>query len=400
MANNIEHYGRPWSERELVIALHFYFQHRGKAHDARCEYVKKLAHLIGRTPASAVKRLQNYAAVDQFRESPGKGLANVGSRGREIFRQWVHRVEALNACAEVYIREATEISSPTLFDKNPASVQKAFGKYEVKDLIGSGSYGDVYSVTAKDGREYALKVIKSLYPGEDACSRFRREMRALKAVRHTNIIRIYDDTLDENTDKPAFIMDLAECTLTSYVKEAVSKKRRDSLKRPLLVLNEATSILRSVFSAVKALHENQPAVIHRDINPQNILRLPDGTWVLADFSLAKFDPNPLITTTFMSRSNDSFGTGFYTAPEQWHDFRGTDHRADIHSLGVLMWELLCPEAPPIESACETLPKSLAELIRKATAREKKHRHRSVAELQAHFESVIGNLNKCVSAPHS
>jgi len=400
MASSSDHYGHAWTERELVIALHYYFQHRGKAHDANCEYVKELAHLIGRTPASAVKRLQNFAAVDQFKATTGKGLVNVGNKGRDIFRQWVHRIESLNACAELLIREAREVSSPTLFNENPASVRKAFGKYEVKDQIGSGSYGDVFSVTAKDGAEYALKVIKTFDPGEDACSRFRREMRVLKAVQHPNIIRIYEDTLDEKTDRPAFIMDLALCNLTSYVKEVIAKQKRQGSKRPLLPFTDAASILRSVFSAAKALHDNQPAVIHRDINPQNILCLPNGTWVLADFSLAKFEQSPLITTTFVSRSNESFGTGLYTAPEQWEDFRRTDHRADIYSLGVLMWELLCPEWPPIDSACETLPTNLAELIRKATARERKRRHRSVEDIQTQFEKVAGDLITDVRAPHT
>jgi serine/threonine protein kinase len=384
-----ENYGRPWIERELIISLYFYFQHRGKAHDKNSEYVKELAHLLGRTPSSAVKRLQNFAAIDQFKPNSGKGLVNVGHQAESVFHDWVHRVEQLNACASVYLKEAREASNPTLFDINPALVKKAFRKYEVMDHIGSGSYGDVFSVVDEHGVEFALKVIKALDPGEDARSRFRREMRVLKTVKHQNIIGIYEDTLDENTDRPAFIMDLALYSLTEYVKQSVGKKKRQASKKPLLPFADAVRILRSIFLAVKALHEHNPSVIHRDINPQNILCLADCRWVLADFSLAKFEQVPSITTTFMSRSSDAFGTGIYTPPEQWEDFKGTDHRADIYSLGVLMWELLCPEWPPI--TCEPVPPILATLIRKAIARDRQNRHQSIDELQTHFEDVVQKL---------
>ncbi len=206
-------------------------------------------------------------------------------------------------------------------------------------------------------------------------ARFRREIRALKSIMHPNVIRIHEYDLGEGDQLPHFIMDLASRSLTEYLNQRGSLSSRAEGASPAL-WQEAWTILESILSAVDALHRNEPPLVHRDINPQNILQLPDGRWVLADLGLVK-----LPSRTYVTSCNKSLGTETYTAAEQRHDFASADQRADIFSLGVLTWELFSPECSRFDRTYLIgLPEPLRNVVLRATEMDRNKRYASVSEL--------------------
>jgi serine/threonine protein kinase len=381
MPNPSELYGRPWNEREYIIVLYSYLENRGKPRHHLCDYVRDLADLLGRTPGAIVMRMENYASIDPEETALRKGLVNLSALGEQVFNQWITKPDSLKDCAEMLIRDSQRSSMPDLFEPNPVKIPRAFGKYDLLDSLGEGGFGSVYScVDSRDQKPYAMKIIHGDRVSDpEMLSRFRREIRALKSLTHPNVIRIHEDNLDKERNFPAFIMDLGECSLGDYLEKALADSPRQDL-RPLLPTKEATEVILSVIKAVAALHLNDPRVLHRDIKPANILRMPNKTWALADFSLAKFASAGLVTTTFSTLSRQQgWGSDSYTAPEQWQDFKNTDERADIYSLGVLTWELFSPSWPPFDRSCLQLSASLENIVLMATERDRAKRHGSIAQ---------------------
>lgn len=335
-------------------------------------------------------RMENYASIDPFETEVRKGLVNISALGRAVFEKWAEKRESLQDCAELLIRDSARSSLPDLFEPDLVKVPKAFGKYELLDALGEGGFGSVFScINSTNSEAYAMKIIHAeRVTDPEMLSRFRREIRALRSVQHDNVIRIHDDNLSSEKNFPAFIMDLAKCTLGDYLEKVLADAPRDTL-RPLLPKTEAVQILTATIAAVVALHRNEPRILHRDIKPANILRMADGIWKLADFSLAKFASAALVTTTFSTLSRQQgWGTDSYTAPEQWRDFKNTDERADIYSLGVLVWELLSPSWPPFDRSCLHLPAEVECLVLKATERERDKRHASIEEFRDAFFAAV------------
>jgi serine/threonine protein kinase len=337
-------------------------------------------------------------ALTRKKGDSGRGLVNHSALCRKVFNDWSGNTENLRACAEVLIRETTAAELPSLFDPDPVKLPWAFGKYDLLDQIGDGGFGSVYScINSDDQKTYAMKIIKTNRIADpEFLGRFRREIKALKALSHPNVIAIHEDNLDEQRDFPAFVMDLAEVSLSDYLQARLGGSPPGEL-RPVLPQEEAVNILGSVMNAVRTLHENRPPLIHRDLNPNNILRMPDGRWVLADFSLAKFLPTAVVTTTFATGSHQGWGTDTYTAPEQWQDFKRADQRADVYSLGVLVWEIVSPSWPPFDRSCLMLPATVENVVLRATDRDREKRHPSVADLWHDLKQAL-NATECKATP--
>ncbi|MEW8692903.1 MAG: serine/threonine-protein kinase [Candidatus Thiodiazotropha endolucinida] len=392
MSTASEIYGKMWSEKEYIIVLQSYYQYKESPQHADTPFIRELSDLLGRTPHSILYRLQNFTSIDPSVVDPKrKGKAHITEFGRRIFKKWSDNREILKETANAFLRDEKLKLEPDLFNPNPIRIPITFNNYELLDEIGKGNFGIVCScLNTKTDKVYALKVIDSskIYD-KDCVSRFSREIKALKSVEHPNIIQIHEDNLDTQRDYPGFVMDLADTDLSSFLGD--SKNSNKTSQRPLLDTNTAKNILMSILNAVQTLHESSPPIIHRDINPNNILRKFDGEWALADFSLAKFLPPSPTSTTFATKTHIGMGTGHYTAPEQYTSLKDADVSSDIYSLGWLMWELFSSEGPFPRTDPSGLPKSLEDIFLKAVSYKKKDRYSSVIKMCNEITAALSTI---------
>lgn len=395
--------GRKWSEKEYLIVLYQYYKHKTEAQHADTPFVRDLSRMLGRTPHSILYRLQNFASIDPQETDPRrKGKGHISEFGSRLFHEWTAKLETLKDTAEVLVRDTQSEAEPNLFTPLPTRIPAAFkDRYELLDEIGAGGFGQVYSCLdtklPMEEAERALKIVHYVKTYNEECiHRFRTEIRALKAVTHPHVIRIYDDNLDTERNDPAFVMDLAECDLTTYLGR-ISAAKNGSAIRPILPIGEAQGILFSVLDGTKALHQNSPQIIHRDINPANILKLFDGRWVIADFSLAKFVPAAPVSTVFATGTRVGMGTSHYTAPESWKSLKETDEKSDIFSLGWLLWDLFSTEGPYPCQVPSGLQTDIEAVFWKATQHDKTKRYQAIQDFEKDLRNCFEACESFIGA---
>jgi protein kinase-like protein len=379
-------YGLPWTEPEFLIVLHYYLKHRREPRHEGTSFVQELSRLLGRTIDSILMRMENYASIDPLVKDHRVGLVHINDLGRHLFEKWGNQPDALAQTAGVLIRQAQQRDVPTLFNPAPISIPKAFGRYELLDKLGEGASGVVFScIETETGKAFAIKIIHpQIVRDAEGFHRFLREIYALKSLKHRNIITLHQDNLDSERSFPAFVMDLALYSLAAYVDEM--HRLKETNERPILARSESEKIVFSAMNAVEALHTNQPKLIHRDVNPNNLLHLPNSEWVLADFGLAKFMSTAQFGKSFQTANPRGWGTLWFTAPEQYDNFMNCNEGTDIYSLGMLIWALFTTSGPPPSDS--GLPKHLASVYSKATSRNPTERHASVDELRGEFVKAI------------
>src|SRR3989337_1950992 len=199
--------------------------------------------------------------------------------------------------------------------------------YRVLEELGRGGMGIIYKAEdIKLKRTVALKVLpESFTRDEESKRRFILEAQAASSLQHNNICNIHD--IDETEDGQFFIaMDYYE---GETLKSKISKK--------LLSLDEIIKIITQIAEGLSKAHEK--GIIHRDIKPANIFITKDGIVKILDFGLAK-----KVDQTQFTRRDMKFGTTNYMSPEQIKGEK-LDHRTDIWSLGVLLYEMLTGKLP-------------------------------------------------------
>ncbi len=262
-----------------------------------------------------------------------------------------------------------------------ADVSQRLPQFEIIELLGQGGMGVVYK--ARQPALDRIVALKILPPSEalspDFVERFRREARALAKLSHPNIVAVYE--CGESGGLYFFAME--------YVDGA---NLRALLRERRLTPAEALAIVPKVCDALEYAHEE--GVIHRDIKPENLLLDKKGRVKIADFGLAKLLRREALDMT-LTLSGTQLGTLRYMAPEQMEKPETVDHRADIYSLGVVIYEMLTGEvpmgrfAPPSERA--RVDVRLDEIVLRSLERDVERRYQHASEVKTAVESVAVRL---------
>ena len=199
-------------------------------------------------------------------------------------------------------------------------------RYEILELIGSGGMANVYKARChRLNRLVAIKILKSdLADNADFRRRFRDESRAVAQLSHANIVSVYDVSTSGETEY--IVMELIDgITLKQYMERRGRMDWRESL-------HFISQIMRGLS------HAHSRGIIHRDIKPQNIMVLRDGSVKVADFGIA------CLANASQTLTQEALGSVHYISPEQARGDR-IDARSDIYSAGVVLYEMLTGRLP-------------------------------------------------------
>jgi serine/threonine protein kinase len=251
------------------------------------------------------------------------------------------------------------------------------GVYELQDVIGRGGMAEVYQAVGND-TIVAIKVMHQHYLyDEENLRRFQREGEFGLGMNHDHIVAVYE--VGEVDNVPYLVMEFVDGEdLRSVI------RRTDDY-----TVNDVVLWMTDICGALDMAHEQ--GYVHRDIKPSNIMIRPSGDAVLMDFGIAKFK----YATTHITGA--SVGTIDYMAPEQIQNTKNIDHRADIYSLGIVVFELLTGllpfegsipqvmyahinQSPPDPRDLNaTVPQHMAQAVMKALAKNPEDRFQSAGE---------------------
>lgn len=264
-------------------------------------------------------------------------------------------------------------------------------RYEITELIGVGGMADVYKgKDIVDNKIVAIKILKTEFSdNEEFLSRFRNESKAISLLSHPNIVKIYDVGFSENLQY--IIMEYIDgITLKEYIE-----------KEKALNWKDAVHFMIQILRALQHAHEN--GIVHRDIKPQNIMMLDDGTIKVMDFGIAKFSRETGKTAT-----DQAIGSVHYISPEQAKG-EATDEKSDIYSVGVMLYEMLTGQKPfdsdnsvsiavmnindipkRPRAVNPNVPAGLEEIILKAMEKNPLDRYQSASEMIKDIERFKAN----------
>lgn len=275
------------------------------------------------------------------------------------------------------------------------SAGQTLGKYEIVSLIGKGGMGEVYLARDRQlRRRVALKVLpETVSSDRGRLIRFEQEAIAASSLNHPNIITIHE--IDE--------ADGARILVSEYIDGVTLRE-----KIPSITVTDAIDVAIQTASALRAAHVH--GIVHRDIKPENIMIREDGLVKVLDFGLAKLsehdsilDPESETLAQVKTQPGTVMGTVTYMSPEQARG-KPVDHRSDIWSLGVVLFEMLVGRPPfrgetamdTIASILEKEPPTLparsasdgtAEVISKALKKDVHDRYQTIDEMLADLGGV-------------
>ncbi len=267
------------------------------------------------------------------------------------------------------------------------------GRYEIQDIIGVGGMAVVYKAYDNiDDRIVAVKVLKEEFlANEEFRRRFKNESKAIAVLSHPNIVKVYDVSFGDRLQY--IVMEYIEgITLKEYIE-----------KRGIIDWNEALFFTIQILRALQHAHDK--GIVHRDVKPQNIMLLENGTIKVADFGIARFSHSETRTVT-----EKALGSVHYMSPEQ---AKGelTDEKADIYSVGVVLYEMLTgklpfdgdtavsvalmqinndPEFP--RTINEKIPMGFEQITMKAMQKLSRDRYQTAAEMLLDLEEFKRNPN--------
>lgn len=265
------------------------------------------------------------------------------------------------------------------------------GRYEIQEIIGVGGMAVVYKAYDNiDDRTVAVKILKEEFlANEEFRRRFKNESKAIAVLSHPNIVKVYDVSYG---DKVQYIV--MECVDGITLKEYIRQQGVINYKEAVFFV---TQILRAL------QHAHDKGIVHRDIKPQNIMLLENGAIKVTDFGIARFSRSETRTMT-----DSTIGSVHYISPEQ---ARGdiTDDKADIYSVGVMLYEMLTGKLPfesdntvsvaimqlqqePVKprDINPSIPIGLEQIVLKAMQKNVNDRYQSAAEMLLDLEEFRRN----------
>jgi serine/threonine protein kinase len=346
-----------------------------------------------------------HAALDQEPEQVGAFL-NTACEGDDVLRRKVEALLASHQLSGSFIETSAVGIATRIIENEQADllVGQTFGHYKISKRIGSGGMGEVYLATdVTAGRKAALKLLPMRFTGDaERLKRFQQEAHAVVALNHPNILTVYEIGEDHSTHY-----------IASELIEGETLRQR--LMRGRMQLNEAVDVVIQVASALAAAHE--AGIVHRDINPGNIMLRPDGYVKVLDFGIAKLAEQeapatlPKEEALLLVETNlgSILGTVPYMSPEQ---ARGApvDKETDIWSLGVILYEMATghqpfvgeaprevmtsireKQPPPLTSYSKQSPAELQQIISKALRKDQSERYQSASEMLQALKNLRHNL---------
>ncbi len=267
------------------------------------------------------------------------------------------------------------------------------GRYQIIELIGVGGMANVYrGVDVTNGAEVAVKILREeYYSNEEFVRRFRNESKAIAMMDHPNIVKVFDVCFSHGMQ--VIVMEYLDgITLKEYMQQQKSLPWKEAI-------HFTNHILRAL------AHAHARGVVHRDMKPQNCMVLSDGTVKLMDFGIARFARSESKTLT-----DKAIGSVHYISPEQARG-EDIDQRADLYSVGVMLFEMLTGELPfeadsPVSVALKQiesqapfvtdinpqLPKGLNSIVAKAMEKDADRRYQTAEDMLYDISEFKKNPN--------
>ena len=259
--------------------------------------------------------------------------------------------------------------------------KKLDGRYEITELIGIGGMANVYKAyDVIENRVVAVKILREEYMGnEEMRRRFKNESKAMAVLNHSNVMRVYDVSFSDRMQ--SIVMEYIDgITLKEYIEQQGSLKWKEAVHFTVQTLRALQ-------------HAHDKGIVHRDIKPQNIMLLSDGTIKITDFGIARFARSETRTLT-----DKAIGSVHYISPEQAAG-AATDARTDLYAVGVILYEMLTGRVPfeadtPVSVALKqiqstaiqprqinpSIPEGLQEITLHAMEKDITKRYQSAAQM--------------------
>ncbi len=279
-------------------------------------------------------------------------------------------------------------------------VGQRIGNYRVLRKLGQGGMGAVYEAVQEEiGRRAAIKVLlPDFAKDQQSILRFFNEARAVNIIHHPGLVGVFESgRLD---DGAAYIV-------MEYLSGELLTARLE--KAGQLAHPDAINISRQIASALRAAHEK--GIVHRDLKPDNVMlvadpEMPDGERVkIFDFGIAKLRLNslaPAPASKLRTQTGVVMGTPTHMAPEQCRGAADVDGKADVYSLGVILYQMLVghppfvaesaselmsmhmrDKPPPVQKLDPSIPEELAELVHRMLAKD--------PEARPNMDEIVGEL---------
>ena len=287
-----------------------------------------------------------------------------------------------------------------------------FGNYRIVRFLGEGGFGEVYlAENPLIERRAAVKVLHTaLAQDAELVRRFLNEARAASAIRHRNIIEVFDAGVTPE-GAPYILMEFLE---------GVSLQKRLA-DRGRLALPQVLEITRQAGSALAAAHA--AGIVHRDLKPENLFLVPDagspqGERVkILDFGIAKMKRSGGTGGTMRTQAGLIMGSPAYMSPEQCKDSADVDLRSDIYSFGIIVYEMLAGRTPylaasgtemlimhltatpgPLRELVANLPAHVEAAVKRALARAREDRFESIADFMGALRGDAGVATLSLPSP--